>query len=65
MHRKPPMTEAEARENVARMICETNPRARRLVLRVALGPHGNLSDGAKAVYRGALAALARHDMRNQ
>lgn len=54
MHRKPPMTEAEARENVAAMMAETEPMARRKLIRLALGPLGNLSEAAKAVYRAAL-----------
>jgi len=50
-----PMTEAEAREVVARMNAETNKNARVRVMQLALRM-GNLSDGAKAVYRDALAS---------
>ena len=56
MNRKPPMTAEEARENVSAMMAETEPAARRRLMKLALGPLGNLSDDAKAVYRAALAA---------
>lgn len=54
MTRKPPMTEAEARENIAAMMVETQPAARNKLIRLALGPLGNLSDEAKSVYLEAL-----------
>ena len=54
MTRKAPMTADEARENVAAMMAETKPAARRRLLSLALGPLGNLSDEARAVYLAAL-----------
>jgi hypothetical protein len=48
------MTEAEARENIAAMMVETQPAARNKLIRLALGPLGNLSDEAKSVYLEAL-----------
>jgi hypothetical protein len=50
MRRKEPMTAEEARENIAAMKAETNPKAMQRLIAVALGPLGNLSDEAKAVY---------------
>lgn len=54
MIRKQPMTAEEARENITAMMAETKPAARRRLIDLALGPLGNLSDEAKAVYRAAL-----------
>lgn len=55
MERKPPMTADEARENIAAMRAETPVNAMRRLIKLALGPLGNLSDEAKAIYREALA----------
>jgi len=49
-----PMTASEARENVAAMLKETPANARKRLLQIALGPLGNLSDEARAVYQAAL-----------
>jgi len=54
--RRAPMTEAEARSNLASMEAETTENAKRLLLHVALGPLGNLTDEARAIYAAALAA---------
>lgn len=56
MNRRQPMTADEARENVATMRRETEPRAMRRLLTVALGPLGNITDEARAVYAAALAS---------
>ena len=56
MIRRLPMTADEARENVATMRRDTDPRAMRRLLTVALGPLGNLTDEACAVYAAALAS---------
>ena len=48
------MTASEARENVAAMLRDTPANARKRLLQVALGPLGNLSDDARAVYQAAL-----------
>jgi len=53
--RKPPMTADEARENAAAMSAQTDPRAAVRLMRLALGPLGNLTDGARDVYRAAIA----------
>jgi hypothetical protein len=50
------MTASEARENVAEMTSKTPANARKRLLQIALGPLGNLSDEARAVYQAALAA---------
>lgn len=47
---KAPMTAQEARDNVAEMIRNTSKRARAAMLRLALGPLGNLSEEARKVY---------------
>jgi len=54
--RRAPMTADEARNNVAAMQADTNPKAMRRVLQLALGPIGNLTDDARAIYAAALAA---------
>ena len=54
MTRKPPMTADEARENISEMRAETPASAMRKLVKMALGPLGNLSEEAKAVYREAL-----------
>ena len=54
MTRKPPMTTDEARENIAAMRAETPSNAMRRLITIALGPLGNLSDEARAIYREAL-----------
>lgn len=54
MTRKAPMTADEARENVAAMMAYTKPTPRRRLLALALGPLGNLSDEARAIYQAAL-----------
>ena len=51
-----PMTASEARRNVAAMLKETPATARKRLLQIALGPLGNLSDEARAVYQAALNA---------
>jgi hypothetical protein len=53
-----PMTADQARCNVAEMISKTPASARKRLLQIALGPLGNLSDEARAVYQAALAANA-------
>lgn len=55
MHTKTraPMTATEAREIIATMRRETQPKAMRRLIEIAL-KMGNLSDEAKAVYRAAL-----------
>lgn len=45
------MTEAEALENVATMRRHTRKDAFKRLLEVAVGPMGNLSPEARAVYR--------------
>ena len=50
------MTADEARQNVAEMISKTPANARKRLLQVALGPLGNLTDEARAVYQAALNA---------
>ena len=54
--RRPPMTADEARANVAAMLRETSRPARRRLFELALGPLGNLSDEARAVYAAAFRA---------
>ena len=49
-----PMTADQARRNVAEMISKTPAIARKRLLQIALGPLGNLSDEARAVYQTAL-----------
>ena len=52
---KPPMTKETAIQQIAKMRSQTKDKsARRIVLDLALGPHGNLSEGAKEAYRAAL-----------
>ena len=53
-----PMTADQARRNVAEMTSKTPANARKRLLQIALGPLGNLSDEARAVYQAALAANA-------
>ena len=55
MNRKPPMTADEARAAVADMRGVTHPRAAVRMMQTALGPLGNLTDGAREVYRAAIA----------
>jgi len=55
--RKPPMTAEEARDNVSEMYAHTDQRAAVRLMRMALGPIGNLTDEARDVYRAALAKL--------
>lgn len=50
---RPAMTADEAREVVAEMMSDTPADARRRLIKTAL-KIGNLSEGAKAVYRAAL-----------
>lgn len=54
---KAQMTADEARDNVRRMKDETPKNAMKRLLQLALGPLGNLSDDARAVYRTALTDL--------
>ena len=49
------MTADQARQNVAEMNSKTPANARKRLLQIALGPLGNLSDEARAVYQAALA----------
>jgi len=51
--RPAPMTAETARAVVAEMIAKTSNKARRRMLELAL-EHGNLSAGARAVYRAQL-----------
>jgi hypothetical protein len=53
MTRKPPMTKQEAIKIIAIMRKETPANAMRKIIEIALGPHGNLSDEARAVYQAA------------
>jgi hypothetical protein len=53
-----PMTADQARRNVAEMTSKTPANARKRLLQIALGPLGNLSDEARAVYQAALTANA-------
>lgn len=62
---KPPMTADEAREIIAEMQARTKPDAMRRVIELALGPVGNLSEEAKAVYREARHEVERRDTINQ
>jgi len=55
MTRKP-MTATAARDNIAAMMRDTPATARKRLLQVALGPLGNLSAEARAVYQQALKA---------
>ena len=57
MNRKPPLSTAEARENIAAMEAETPREAMRRLLTLALGPAGNLSKGARKIYAAKLAAM--------
>jgi hypothetical protein len=54
---KAQMTADEARDNVRRMKAETPKNAMKRLLQLAIGPLGNLSDDACAVYRAALAEM--------
>lgn len=54
---RPPMTEAEARENVAAMKAETPRNAQVRLLTIAVGPMGNLSAAAREVYAARLREL--------
>ena len=54
MTRKPPMTADEARKIIAAMIAETPANAMQRLITLALGPLGNLSDEARAIYQEAL-----------
>jgi recombinational DNA repair protein (RecF pathway) len=51
---RPPMTAFEACENIASMRAETAPAAMRQLIQTALGPTGNLSEEARAIYAAAL-----------
>ena len=51
MARKPPMTEQEARDNIAAMRKETPRNAMLRIINLALGPMGNLSPEARAIYQ--------------
>lgn len=57
MATKPPMTGAEACDNIAAMRAKTRPDAQRRLLELALGGLGNLSDEAHAIYRDRLTEL--------
>ena len=51
-----PMTESQARANVAEMIAKTSKRSRVRLLQLALNGFGNLSGDARRVYEAALAS---------
>lgn len=51
-----PMTESQARDNVAEMLAKTSKRSRVRLLQLALNGFGNLSEGARSVYAAALEA---------
>ncbi len=51
------MTATEARENIDAMEVETPVNAQKAVIRAALRPGGNLSDGAREIYSARLAEL--------
>lgn len=53
-----PMSADEARQNVTLMRDETAKAARIMLLKLALGPVGNLTDEARKVYEDALKADA-------
>ncbi len=53
-----PMTESQARANVAEMIAKTSKRSRVRLLQLALNGFGNLSEDAHRVYEAALSAEA-------
>lgn len=52
--KKAPMTAAEARKNIIAMKAETPVSAMRRLLKLALGPVGNLSPEARSIYEAAL-----------
>jgi len=54
--RRAPMTADEARANVATMRADTSKKAMRRLLQVAVGPLGNLTEDARAIYTAALTA---------
>jgi hypothetical protein len=54
LHRRPPMPASEARAVVTEMRRKTSKRSAARLLTLALGPLGNLSDEARAVYRAEL-----------
>ena len=56
---KSPMTAAEAIENVSKMKLETQPNAMKRLLKLALGPFGNLSEDAVTVYKIALKEMEK------
>ena len=56
MTRKPPMTAQEARDNIAAMRKDTPRPAMLRLIKLALGPMGNLSPAARAIYQEALNA---------
>ena len=57
MSRKPPMTASEARQNIEAMERETPRNAMKRLLKLALGPAGNLSSGAREIYAKKLAEM--------
>ena len=56
-HTRPPMTAAEAREIVAELKRRTSVQSQKKMLHHALGPIGNLSDDARAIYAARLAEM--------
>ena len=54
--RRAPMTGADAMANLAEMRVDTSKKAMRRLLQVAIGPLGNLTDDARAVYTAELDA---------
>lgn len=56
-HSREPLTAYEASQNVETMKRETAIDAQSKVLQMALGNHGNLTDGARKVYADRLAEL--------
>ena len=54
--RRAPMTADAARANIDAMKSDTSKKAMRRLLQVAIGPLGNLTDDARAIYAAALIA---------
>ena len=54
--RRAPMTADDARANIAAMNAATSAQAMRRLMQIAIGPLGNLTADARAVYAAALDA---------
>ena len=52
--RRAPLSAADACANIAAMRSDTSKKAMRRLLQVALGPAGNLTDEARAIYAAEL-----------